>query len=178
MARIPYFDPATATGRSAEIYAKLPPLNVFRMLGHSGDLLPAFVTMGNQLLMHGELDPVLREIAIVRTGLLCRSAYEVQQHDAICRRLGMSEAVIAAIRVGADDAAFDDLQRNVIRFTDDVVNNVRASDASFEPLARQLTVKALSELTMAIGFYMMVSRFLETFDVDLEADPDANALRL
>lgn len=178
MARIPYFDPATATGRSADVYAKLPPLNVFRMLGHSGDLLPAFVTMGNQLLMHGTLDPVLREIAIVRVGLLCGSGYEVQQHDAICRRLGMSDALITAIRDGADAPAFDDLQAMVMRYTDDVVHNVRASDATFEPLRARLSVKALSELTMAIGFYMMVSRFLETFDVDLEADPDGNALKL
>jgi 4-carboxymuconolactone decarboxylase len=178
MARIPYFDPATATGRSAEIYAKLPPLNVFRMLGHSGDLLPAFVMMGNQLLMHGELDPCLREIAIVRVGLLCGSGYEVQQHDAICRRLGMTDALIAAIRTGAEDPGFDALQAMVMRFTDDVVHNVRASDATFIPLQQRLSVKALSELTMAIGFYMMVSRFLETFDVDLESDPDGNALRL
>ncbi len=178
MARIPYFDPVTATGRSAEVYAKLPPLNVFRMLGHSGELLPAFVTFGNQLLMHGELDPVLREIAIVRVGLLCGSDYEVQQHDAICRRLGMSDTLIAAIREGADASAFDDLQAMVMRFTDDVVHNVRASDATFDPLHKRLSVKALSELTMAIGFYMMVSRFLETFDVDLETDPDGNALRL
>ncbi len=178
MARIPYFDPANASGRSAEVYAKLPPLNVFKMLGHSGDLLPAFVMMGNQLLMHGELDPILREIAIVRVGLLCGSAYEVQQHDAICRRLGMNDAQIAAIRDGADAPVFDDLQAMVVRFTDDVVHNVRASDATFEPLAKRLSVKALSELTMAIGFYMMVSRFLETFDVDLETDPDGNALRL
>jgi 4-carboxymuconolactone decarboxylase len=148
------------------------------MLGHSGDLLPAFVTMGNQLLMHGELDPVLREIAIVRTGLLCGSAYEVQQHDAICRRLAMSDTLIAAIRDGADAPAFDDLQAKVMRYTDDIVHNVRASDASFEPLRAALSVKALSELTMAIGFYMMVSRFLETFDVDLESNPDGNALRL
>ena len=39
MARIPYFDPALATDRAAKAYAKLPDLNIFRMLGHSGDML-------------------------------------------------------------------------------------------------------------------------------------------
>jgi 4-carboxymuconolactone decarboxylase len=178
MARIPYFDPATATGRAAETYAKLPPLNVFRMLGHGGDLLTGFIALGNQLLVYGDLDPVLREIAIVRVGLLCGSDYEVQQHEAICRKLGMTEALITAVHEGPDAAAFDDLQRLVISYTDDVVRNVRARDTTFDPLNAQLGAKQLTELTMAIGFYMMVSRFLETFDVDLEADPNGSSLKL
>jgi 4-carboxymuconolactone decarboxylase len=178
MARIPYFEPATATGRLAETYAKLPPLNVFRMMGHGGGLLTGFVALGNQLLVHGELDPVLREIAIVRVGLLCGSAYEVQQHEAISRKLGMSDALIAGVREGPEAPAFDDLQRLVMAFTDDVVQNVRASDATFEPLRERLSTKALAELTICIGYYMMVSRFLETFDVDLEAERDAGGLAL
>jgi hypothetical protein len=28
----------------------------------------------------------------------------------------------------------------------------------------------MQELTMTVGFYMMVSRFLETFDVDLKEE--------
>ena len=44
MARIPYFDPAQASGRAAEAYARLPPLNIFRMMGHSGDLMSGFVS--------------------------------------------------------------------------------------------------------------------------------------
>jgi 4-carboxymuconolactone decarboxylase len=178
MARIPYFDPETATGRLADAYAKLPPLNVFKMLGHGDTLLTGFAALGNQFLVYGELDPVLREIAIVRTGLLSGSAYEVQQHDAICRKLGMSEALIAAIRDGAEAPAFDPLQRLVMAYTDDVVKNVRASDATFEPLRAQLSTKALMELTLCIGYYMMVSRFLETYDVDLEEDADSKALKL
>jgi len=56
----------------------------------------------------------------------------------------------------------------VMRFTDDVVANVRAGDDTFAPLLEQLTVRELQELVMTIGFYMAVSRFLETFGVDIE----------
>ena len=80
----------------------------------------------------------------------------------------MSEDLIAAIRRGPDDPALDDLQRLVVRFTDDVVHNVRASDETFRPLAERLPVRQLQELTVLIGYYMTVSRFLETFEVDLE----------
>jgi alkylhydroperoxidase family enzyme len=171
MARIPYFDPAQATGRAAKAYARLPPLNIFRMMGHAGDLMEGFSRFGGQILNVTSLDPVLREIAIVRVGVVSKAAYEVYQHEAISRRLGMSDALIAAIHEGPSAPAFDDLQRMVMAYTDDVVANVRAGDGTFLPLRERLGDKALQELTITIGFYMMVSRFLETFDVDIEEGP-------
>lgn len=171
MARIPYFDPAGATGRAAEWYGKLPPLNIFRMLGHSGEMLDGFVRLGNQILAFSKLDPVLREIAIVRVGVLSKAKYEVFQHERISRQVGMSEEKIAAIHEGPEAAAFSDLEKKVMRFTDDVVKNVRAGDATWKPLAEVFSHQELQELTITIGYYMMVSRFLETFDVDIENAP-------
>jgi len=168
MARVPYFDPANATPRAKEWYGKLPPLNIFRMMGHAGEMLDGFIRLGNQILVFSKIDPVLREIAIVRVGVLSKAKYEVHQHEAIARRLGMSEEKIAAIHEGPDAAAFTELERLVMRYTDDVVRHVRASDATFEPLRARLSLQELQELTITIGYYMMVSRFLETFDVDIE----------
>lgn len=174
MARIPYFDPSAAVGRAAAAYQKLPPLNIFRMMGHAGELLDGFTRLGTQILNFTSLDPVLREIAILRVGALSKAGYEVFQHERIARRLGMPDPLIAAVEEGPGAAAFDPAQREVMAFTDDVVANVRAGDATFEPLKRRLGHKALQELTLTIGYYMMVSRFLETFDVDIEeAAPEA-----
>ncbi|MDQ2861752.1 MAG: carboxymuconolactone decarboxylase family protein [Pseudomonadota bacterium] len=168
MARIPYFNPASATGRAAVAYAKLPPLNIFAMMGHAGELIDGFTRLGTQILNFTSLDPVLREIAIVRVGVRSGAGYEVFQHERIARRIGMSDALIAAIHEGPAASAFDEAQGEVMAFTDDVVANVRASDATFEPLQARLGYKALQELTLTIGYYMMVSRFLETFDVEIE----------
>ncbi|MFV0306321.1 MAG: carboxymuconolactone decarboxylase family protein [Desertimonas sp.] len=175
MARVPYPDPATLSSDTQAFLGKLPSMNIFRMLAGGERLLPAFTRFGNHLLYKSELDPVLREIAIVRVGVLSDASYEVHQHDAISRQLGMSDELLAAIREGAESAVFDDAQREVMRFTDDVVANVRASDATFEPLRQRLPAQELQELVITIGFYMAVSRYLETFGVDIEeptgADP-------
>ena len=82
----------------------------------------------------------------------------------------MSEGLIQACREGAGSAALDPLQRLVMAFTDDVVANVRASDATYDPLAARLSAQEMQELVMTIGFYMAVSRFLENFDVEVEAE--------
>jgi alkylhydroperoxidase family enzyme len=168
MARIPYPDRESLSPETRDTLGKLPPLNLFRMMAGGEGLLRAFVRLGNHLLSRSSLDPVLREIAILRVGVLSHARYEVFQHERIARGLGMTEGLLAAIRHGPDDPVFTDLQRLVMRFTDDVVANVRASDATFEPLRTQLSVQQLQELTVTIGYYMTASRFLETFDIDIE----------
>jgi alkylhydroperoxidase family enzyme len=168
MARITYFDPAQAQGRAKKQYERLPPLNIFRMLGHSGEMIDGVARLGTQILNFSDLDQVLREIAIIRVGVLCGSSYETHQHRRIARAIGMSPALIAAIDEGPAAAAFDDLQRQVMVFTDEVVTQVRPSDAAFDPLCKALGYKQIEELVITIGYYMMISRFLETFDVDIE----------
>ena len=172
MARVPYPDPKTLSAETQERLGKLPKLNIFRMMAGGEGLLAAFTRMGNYILAKSKIDPVLREIAIVRVGVLSRAKYEVFQHDRISRQLGMSDALIAAIHKGPDDAAFNELQRMVMRFTDDVVRNVRASDATFKPLLERLSLQEMQELVTTIGYYMTASRFLENFDVDIESDAD------
>lgn len=168
MARIPYPDPATLEPATVEFLARLPDLNIFRMLAGGEGLLAAFSRFGNHLLYKTALDPVLREIAIVRVGVRTGASYELHQHEEISRRLGMSEELLAAVGEGPDAAGLDELQGLVVAYTDDLIVNVRASDATFEPLRRLLTTRQLQELTVTIGFYLAVARYLETFGVDIE----------
>lgn len=171
MARIPYFDIGKAEGRAKKAYEKLPKLNIFRMLGHSGELVDGFNRLGSQLLYFTKLDPVLREIAIIRVGVLSGASYEVHQHMRIGRDLGMREALLAAIHDGPAAPALTEIERQVMALTDDIVAHVRASDATYDPLAAHLSAQEMQELVVTIGFYMLVSRFLETFDVEIEPEP-------
>ncbi|MET0577185.1 MAG: carboxymuconolactone decarboxylase family protein [Ilumatobacteraceae bacterium] len=170
MARIPYPDPDSLQPETREFLAKFgaEPINIFRMMAGGEGLLRAFSRFGNHLLAKSKLDPVLREIAILRVGVLSDATYEMYQHDRISRGLGMSVELLAGIRVGENDPVFDELQAAVVRYTDDVVQHVRASDATFDPLHEALSLQELQELTVTIGFYMLVSRYLETFGVDIE----------
>ena len=170
MPRIPYYDVDQATGKHAEFLGKLKPhLNIYRMLANSENGMKGFVRMGNALLHRCELDPTLRELAIIRVGRLSRAAYEVFQHERIAREVGVEEAKIAALRDATIEApAFTDNDRAVLRFADDVVRNVRASDKNLKAVQAFLSAGALVELTLTIGYYMMVCRFLETTGVEGE----------
>jgi alkylhydroperoxidase family enzyme len=169
MARIGYVEKEQATEKALDILDKNNWSNIFRMLGHSESHLYNYCRLGNAIRFKGELDPGLREIAITRTGILCHSDYEVIAHKRLAAAAGVSQEKIDALEQGAESDVFSEIEKDVLRFTDDVVNNDRASDETFNPLVRQLTPGAMVELHLAIGFYIMTSKFLVTFDIDLQS---------
>jgi alkylhydroperoxidase family enzyme len=169
MARMNYVDSDNCHWLTKEILARRNNRNIHRMLGHSGPVGDAFVRLAVTLRYESALDPVLREFAILRVGLLSNARYEVEAHKRIALRFGMTEPKIDALERGdAQSAVFSEIERNVILFTDDVVKNVRAGDATFDPLLAQLGERAIVELVVTIGYYMSVCRFLATFDVDID----------
>ena len=91
------------------------------------------------------------------------------QHERIGRTVGVTEEKIAALRDATVEApAFNDHEKAVLRYTDDVVRNVKASDKTLKAVQAFLTPGALVELTLTIGYYMMVCRFLESMGVEGE----------
>src|SRR5260370_8537034 len=83
MARIDYSDPAHASDRTREILGKNRNANIFRMMAHSPSHLEQYCRLGGAIRHKGELDPVLRELAITRTGILCEAPYEIVAHKRI-----------------------------------------------------------------------------------------------
>ncbi len=171
MARAPYPDIEALPDELRAFVKRFDPLmNIFHMLAHTGAALPHFMRLGNAILFKGNLDPELREIAILRVGHLLGASYEVHQHNIVARNIGLDEARIAAVEHGEDETVFSELENLTIRFTDEVIASVRASDATWNALSARLDSGQIAELTLAVGFYAMVAVFLENFEVEIEPE--------
>ena len=168
MARIPYVDLELAPDAIKEQLKTRKPLNIYRMLAHATTVAPGFLMMGRGLLRESELDPGLRELAILRVGILSGADYEVYQHTRVAKSVGLSDVKIEAIAEGADSPTFTKLEALVLAFTDEVVCKVKAGEELFDDLLKHLNERQMAELVLTIGFYMMVCRFLENFEVDIE----------
>lgn len=168
MPRIPYSVSATQSEETRALLAELAPLNIFAMMANAPHLIRPFVTLGGAFLFNGILDPIDREIAILRVGYLSNASYETAQHEKIGQDVGMTQRLIQAVKTGPEATALTPHQKSLIKFVDDVVANVRASDATFQPMLDALGPDGVQELTLVTGYYMMVCRFLETFDVEIE----------
>lgn len=171
MARIPYHDMTGLPPDLADLIKTRPPLNLYRMLPHAITVAPGFLQMGRAILTNAALDPQLRELVILRVGALSNASYEIFQHRRVAQSVGVSQPKIEAALMLGPDAALNDLERLLMRFTDVVVREVKAPDELFNAVAEKLSLRMLSELLLTIGFYMLVSRFLENTGVDIEEQP-------
>ncbi len=168
MARIEYIDPAQASDRTREILGKNRNANIFRMLAHSPSLFEQYCRLGGAIRHRGELDPIVRELAITRTGILCEAPYEVVAHKRIGKNVGVTDEQNEALENWKSATCFNEVQRAALAFTDEIVKLNRPTDATFNAIAARLTPRALVELQLSIGFYVMTSKFLETFAIDME----------
>ncbi len=168
MARIDYSDPATASDRTRELLGKNRNANIFRMMAHSPSYLEHYCRLGGAIRHRGELDPVVRELAITRTGILCEAPYEVVAHKRIGKNVGVTDEQNEALADWESASCFTETQRAALAFTDEIVRLKKPTDATFKTIAAKLTPAALVELQLSVGFYIMTSKFLETFEIDLQ----------
>jgi alkylhydroperoxidase family enzyme len=99
---------------------------------------------------------------------LCEAPYEVVAHKRIGKGVGVTDEQNDSLATWQSATCFDETQRAALAFTDEVVTMRRPTDATFNAIAAKLTPGALIELQLSIGFYIMTSKFLETFGVDLQ----------
>jgi len=86
------------------------------------------------------------------------------------RQIGISEDIINLLKNNAPPSDFEGDYQAIVQFTDEIVHNVKPTDDSMNRVMGILNNRSLVELVFAIGFYMMVARVLETFEVDLDED--------
>ncbi len=172
MARLPYVDPSTAPEAVRNTLAGLPAdLKIFRMLAHAETNVAPLLALGTSILTQQKLDHRLRELAILRVAKLSSAPYEWVQHVPIAELVGASKEEIAALDRGEIEAAcFDAKAQCVLRFATEVTEDVKASQAAFDDVAKFLDATEIVELIVAVGFYMMMARVMESTEIDLD-DP-------
>lgn len=145
-------------------------VNVFRMMAHVHTLVKPMVHLGGTLRFEGVVDRAICEVAILRVGYLSGATYETDSHEVIALAQGIQSNQFAEIREGAHAKNLQSEYRPIIRFVDDIVRNVRASDVTLEPMIETYGIAGAQQLTILIGFYMTICRFSETFDVTRDAE--------
>src|SRR5260370_21114642 len=109
MARIDYCDPAYASERTREILGKNRNANIFRMMAHSPSHFEQYCRLGGAIRHKGELDPVVRELAITRTGILCEAPSEIVAHKRLGKSVGVNDEQTTALEDWSSATCFADL---------------------------------------------------------------------
>jgi alkylhydroperoxidase family enzyme len=162
--REPTTHPGTATGT---------PGNWWTVFAHVPDALRHMVS-GFEFYRsrNRKISPKLRELGQARAGFARGSQFVFSQHCKALRGAGFSEEQIQAIPHWASTDLFDELERAVLAYTDDLVlQGGRVADGTFAVLQAHLNEVQIIELTYIVCTYEMHATMtralrLEWDDVD------------
>jgi alkylhydroperoxidase family enzyme len=145
-------------------------LNPYRMLLHSPDVATSWFEHIGTVRWKTELTGVVREIAIIRVGILNDVPYVVNTHlERYALQDGMTQAQCDTIKDWESSSAFDASERAVLAYTDAMTKDVHVSEDVFEQLKAHFSDRQILELTVLIATYNMHTRVLAALDVDPES---------
>jgi alkylhydroperoxidase family enzyme len=170
MARLPYLeeqDHPELSGLIAQIRAErggqLP--DPYKMLLYSPPIAAGWLQLLTAIRQQCQLCGKLRELAILRVGILNRASYEYQAHIPFALKEGLSQDQIESLSNWRESSLFDSRERAVLAYTDDMTKEIHVPEEIFCALREHFNDQQLVELTATIAAYNLVSRFLEALQI-------------
>jgi alkylhydroperoxidase family enzyme len=172
MGRLPLLpvEEAKRRGESVGVPPNLSRLNVFRVLLHNPPACGALAKLLVTLLFQGSLDHRTRELVILRIGWRRASEYEFCQHVAVARQFGMKDEDILGVRDPERCTSFGEVDRAVLRMTDELLDRSCVSDETWRVLESAFDEGQLVELLLAAGNWTLFAGFLRSAAVPLDED--------
>jgi len=144
-------------------------INIYRLMLHSPALASAWFDL-NQAVRYGtEIDGQCRELAVIRVAILNNVEYVIRAHGpAYALKEGLTPEQVAALSDWQPSNLFDEKQRALLAYTEAVTRDIDVPDTVFAEVRQHFSERQVVELTMLIGAYNMLTRFLKALKVDPE----------
>ena len=180
MARVRMIKPEEADAATREVYDGVVKQwgrisNFSQVLAHQPAALAGWMLPNQSIRLDNVAnDPEyvkIQQLVIIKTSALNQSAYCMSHNVPLGRKVGLSDAQIAAAQ--GDDYLrspdLDDRQKAAIRWAEAVTQmTARDDDAAFAEMRRHFSEKQIVELTVFCGMWNYSNRLCEALHVDLE----------
>ena len=144
-------------------------INIYKLLLHSPALAEKWFDQVSAVRWQTDLDGKLRELVIIRIGLLNRVDYVIKAHvPAFAVREGLTVEQCTALNDWEPSALFDAQQRAALAYADAMTRTIDVPDQVFAALREHFNEKQIVELTVLIGTYNMHTRVLQALQIDPE----------
>jgi AhpD family alkylhydroperoxidase len=159
-----------AQGKTKELFdglkhqIKMVP-NIFRLMGYAPAVLEH--TLGLDEAIQSGLDPKLRELAYLKASQVLHCGYCHHYHQIFGKKAGLTEAQIREVEGFEKSSAFNDLEKQVLRFAEQWTAKGKVDSDLVAKLSQQLSPQEMMTLAATVGLANWTSRFNVTFGVEL-----------
>src|SRR5580704_14476633 len=141
--------------------------NMFRTMAHRPEIFETIIAHMEAVLNTGTLPKALKELVIVRTSQLNRTPYCLASHTTIARKLGWSDAQIAALQDAAGSREFTEREKVAIHLAEVMTLDAHSySEAEFTRLRSFYSEGEVIELMAAIGLFNYFNRFNDLLQME------------
>ena len=145
-----------------ELYGEVP--GIFRVMVHAPEVVLATLQMNRAV--RKDFPDKLRELAYLKTSTVNRCDYCLRHHQVVGAESGLTESQLAALDNFAESDAFNDEEKAVLRFADQLAREGRVDAATKDALMDFLSESQLIKLAAVVGLANWTNWFAETFAVE------------
>ena len=180
MARVTMIPPETTDAAAREVYDGVRKQwgrisNFSQVLAHQPAALAGWMLPNEAIrLSNLKADPEyvkIQQLVIVKTSALNGSAYCMSHNVPLGRKIGLTQAQIAAAQGDGylQSPELDDRQKAALRWAEAVTKmTARDDEAAFDAMKKHFNEKQIVELTVFCGMWNYSNRLCEALHVDLE----------
>ena len=145
-------------------------INLTLTQGHAPKFAKASETTAFTIRFDAVTPRSLRELAIFRTAEIVGSNYELNQHTPMMKMCGFSGEQIAQVATWQSSNLFDDKQRALLSYVEQVAHGGNVDDATFDSFAKFFTPQEIVEITFTVGSYYSTGLITKALKVEVETD--------
>lgn len=139
--------------------------NIFRTMAYQPAILEAVTSLNRAI--QGDLPDKYRELAYLKSSKVNGCAYCGQHHTQAAAGAGVTDAQIKAIDNDATGDLFDEKEKAVLRFAEQLTKTADVDEAIVEQLKGFLSDPQLVQLAATVGLANFTNRFNHAFDIEL-----------
>jgi alkylhydroperoxidase family enzyme len=148
-------------------------LNVYKLLLHSPPLAETWLDHVGAVRWKTALSGRLRELLVIRIARVNAVDYVLHQHvPTLAQAEGVTRAECDALADWRASAAFSAAERAALAHADAMVRETSVPDDVFAELRRHYDERAIVEISVLVGTYLMHNRVMKALKIDLEADSE------
>ncbi len=143
-------------------------LNIVKLLANCPQMGIDYLRFAGAVLRGEDVPMKLRELATLRVGNLAGADYEFLHHIPLGLSAGLTRKQINDISAWEKSSEFSEQERTVLLYTDQVARDNHVTDETFANLRVFFSEHDIVELTLVIGYFIMLCRILVSLQLELE----------
>src|SRR5664279_2455008 len=145
-------------------------INLTLTQGHAPKFAKAAEAMAFTIRFDATTPRDLRELIIFRTAEIVGSEYELNQHTPMMKMCGYSGEQIAQVATWQNSKLFNDKQRAVLAYVEQMAHGGAVDDATFDNLAKFFTPQEIVEITYTVSTYYGTGLITKALKINVETD--------